>query len=197
MKLEDGHVPDTSKIDSVCQTSQPPRTRIGRAGYREHRCRPAAAAARLRLICNSHVERWQAGQSANIASISSLLMIRCPPLQFASTAARADEGGVSFWLPGIYSSLAAVPPSPGFSTPNSFYSYSGDAGGDRNFDIGGLVAPMSVPISGGFSWRRNGCRKPRSPLCLCDFFATPPCKSKIILMVRLEDRTRSWPTGDY
>jgi hypothetical protein len=57
-----------------------------------------------------------------------------------STAARADEGGVSFWLPGIYSSLAAVPPSPGFSMPSTFYSYSGDAGGNRNFDIGGLVA---------------------------------------------------------
>ncbi len=102
---------------------------------------PACGIGRtMRLICNSHVERWQAGQSANIASISSLLMTRCPPLQFASTAARADEGGVSFWLPGIYSSLAAVPPSPCFSTPSSFYSYSGDAGGDRNFDIGGLVA---------------------------------------------------------
>jgi hypothetical protein len=55
-------------------------------------------------------------------------------------AARADQGGVSFWLPGIYASLAAVPPAPGFSMPSTFYSYTGDAGGRRNFDIGGLVA---------------------------------------------------------
>src|SRR3954451_1906760 len=35
------------------------------------------------------------------------------------------------------------------------------------------------------------------PLCLCDFSATLPCKSKIWLMVRLDDRTRSWPTADH
>jgi hypothetical protein len=31
------------------------------------------------------------------------------------TAALADEGGVSFWLPGLYGSLAAVPVTPGWS----------------------------------------------------------------------------------
>ena len=28
--------------------------------------------------------------------------------------ARADEGGVSFWIPGLYGSLAAVPGTPGW-----------------------------------------------------------------------------------
>lgn len=27
----------------------------------------------------------------------------------------ADEGGVSFWLPGLFGSLAAVPPQPGWA----------------------------------------------------------------------------------
>ena len=31
----------------------------------------------------------------------------------AGTAARADEGGVSYWLPGQYGSFAAIAPAPG------------------------------------------------------------------------------------
>ena len=83
----------------------------------------------------------------------------------SATAARADQGGVSFWLPGLYASLAAVPPSPGFSVPSTLYFYTGEAGGDENLEIGGLVtaaldadflglflAPTSVPetpVAGG------------------------------------------------
>ncbi|WP_246711448.1 hypothetical protein [Rhizobium leguminosarum] len=31
------------------------------------------------------------------------------------SSAHADEGGVSFWLPGQYGGLAAVAPSPSFA----------------------------------------------------------------------------------
>jgi hypothetical protein len=54
--------------------------------------------------------------------------------------AEADQGGVSFWLPGIYASMAAVPPTPGFSVPSTFYFYSGKADSSRDFGIGGLIA---------------------------------------------------------
>ena len=37
----------------------------------------------------------------------------------------ADEGGVSFWTPGQYASLAAVPAAPGWSLPVQAYYYSG------------------------------------------------------------------------
>jgi len=37
--------------------------------------------------------------------IAAALCLGVPP-------ARADEGGVSFWLPGQFGSLAAVPPGP-------------------------------------------------------------------------------------
>ena len=30
----------------------------------------------------------------------------------SSAAVRADQGGVSFWVPGIYASMAAVPLDP-------------------------------------------------------------------------------------
>ncbi len=48
----------------------------------------------------------------------------------------ADEGGVSFWLPGQYGSFAAIPPEPGFSMPLVTYYYSGDAPGDQLIEKG-------------------------------------------------------------
>jgi hypothetical protein len=33
----------------------------------------------------------------------------------------ADEGGVSFWVPGFFGSLAATPQQPGFSFATIFY----------------------------------------------------------------------------
>jgi hypothetical protein len=54
-------------------------------------------------------------------------------------AARADEGGVSFWLPGQFGSFAAVQASPGWSLAALYYHASSDAGGDRQFPRGGRI----------------------------------------------------------
>jgi hypothetical protein len=51
-------------------------------------------------------------------------------------SARADEGGVSFWLPGQYSSFAAVPQAPGWYLPTQLYYYNGSASGTKNFQSG-------------------------------------------------------------
>lgn len=45
----------------------------------------------------------------------------------------ADQGGVSFWLPGTFGSLAAVPQQPGWSLATVYYHTSVDAGGDVAF----------------------------------------------------------------
>lgn len=37
--------------------------------------------------------------------------------------AQADEAGISFWLPGLYGSLAALPGQPGWSF-QSFYMHT-------------------------------------------------------------------------
>jgi hypothetical protein len=50
-----------------------------------------------------------------------------------STAAKSDEGGVSFWLPGQFGSLAAAPQQPGWSLATVYYHTSVDAGGDVAF----------------------------------------------------------------
>lgn len=52
----------------------------------------------------------------------------------------ADEGGVSFWLPGQYGSFAAIAPDPGFSLPLQSYCYQGDAGGERELKRGGKLS---------------------------------------------------------
>jgi len=60
-------------------------------------------------------------------------------LAAASTAPLADEGGVSFWLPGQFGSFAAVPADPGWSLPLLYYHTSTDAGASRSFSRGGQV----------------------------------------------------------
>ena len=60
----------------------------------------------------------------------------------ASQTAMADEGGVSFWIPGFFGSLAAVPQQPGWSLTDMFYNTNVKGGGDvalaREFEIGNV-----------------------------------------------------------
>jgi hypothetical protein len=51
-------------------------------------------------------------------------------LAVAAPIARADERGISFWLPGQFGSLAAVPLQPGLSVTEIFYNTGVSAGGD-------------------------------------------------------------------
>ena len=52
---------------------------------------------------------------------------------FAAKPAIADEGGVSFWVPGFFGSLAATPQVPGFSFANVLYYSQVSAGGNVAF----------------------------------------------------------------
>ncbi|MFZ4284994.1 SphA family protein [Variovorax sp. HJSM1_2] len=54
-------------------------------------------------------------------------------------AAFADEGGVSFWLPGQQGSFAAAPAEPGWSMPLMLYHTQPSAGSDKYFLNGGKV----------------------------------------------------------
>jgi hypothetical protein len=48
----------------------------------------------------------------------------------APREAMADQGGISFWLPGVFGSLAATPLQPGWSLATLYYHASTSAGGD-------------------------------------------------------------------
>jgi hypothetical protein len=53
--------------------------------------------------------------------------------------AMADEGGTSFWIPGLYGSLAAAPGSPGWSFGSVYYHTSVDAGADKALPLDGQI----------------------------------------------------------
>jgi hypothetical protein len=53
--------------------------------------------------------------------------------------ATADQGGVSFWLPGLFGSLTAVPATPGWSWANIYIHTSADAGGGVSLPAGGQL----------------------------------------------------------
>jgi len=57
-------------------------------------------------------------------------LVCCLGLVSLAGPALADEGGVSFWLPGQYGSLAAVPGTPGWALPLVYYH--GHASADAN-----------------------------------------------------------------
>ena len=53
--------------------------------------------------------------------------------------ALADEGGVSFWLPGQYGSLVAVPPTPGWAFAMIYFHPYSQAGAGQDIPRGGRV----------------------------------------------------------
>jgi hypothetical protein len=66
-------------------------------------------------------------------------------------AALADEGGVSFWLPGLFGSLAAVPQQPGWSAASIYYHTTVSAGGDvalaREIQIGRIPGNLTANLN--------------------------------------------------
>src|SRR5215472_6611377 len=73
----------------------------------------------------------------------------------ASQMALADEGGVSFWVPGQFGSLAATPLGPGWTVSETYYHWSGTGGADvaaaRLVSIGRFDPRVSVLASGSLN----------------------------------------------
>jgi hypothetical protein len=68
-----------------------------------------------------------------------------------SDVAYADEGGISYWLPGRFSSLAATPQVPGWSWAEVYYhttvAASGAVAAAREIQIGRFPASVNVNFS--------------------------------------------------
>src|SRR3954464_1895506 len=67
-------------------------------------------------------------RATSLTSAAVLIVVSFPP-----NIAKADEGGVSFWLPGIMGSLSAALPQPGFAFANIFYHSPPTGGADIAF----------------------------------------------------------------
>ena len=69
----------------------------------------------------------------------------------APTIASADEGGVSFWVPGLFGSLAAVPQQAGWSLSTAYCHDNVSAGADvaraREVTIGRIPINLNVNFS--------------------------------------------------
>ena len=75
------------------------------------------------------------------------------------TVASADEGGVSFWLPGFFGSLAAAPQQPGWSLTSIYYHTSVSAGADvaraREFETGRIPLNLTANVNAGLDARAD------------------------------------------
>jgi hypothetical protein len=73
-------------------------------------------------------------------------------LAFVPQASLADEGGVSFWIPGFFGSLAATPQQPGFSLATIYYHTTVSAGADvaaaRQVSRGNITANLTANLVG-------------------------------------------------
>jgi hypothetical protein len=70
---------------------------------------------------------------------------------FCPAIARADEGGVSFWLPGQYGSLAATPQTPGWALGSIYYhttvAGSGNVAAAREITVGRFSPTVNVNLN--------------------------------------------------
>jgi len=72
-----------------------------------------------------------------------------------SQSALADEGGLSFWVPGFFGSLAATPQTPGWSLATIYYHTSVKAGADVAFARQVAPGRLNVNFTGNVAANLN------------------------------------------
>ena len=90
---------------------------------------------------------WPSFSQRHLCIVALAALLALPP-----QIARADEGGVSFWIPGFFGSLAAVPQqTPGWSAASIYYHTSVSATGDvtraREIEIGRIPANLTAAVN--------------------------------------------------
>src|SRR5882757_8943492 len=72
-------------------------------------------------------------------------------LAFSPQIASADESGISFWVPGLFGSLAAAPTTPGWSLGTVYYhtsvAASGSAAAAREVQVGRFSPNVNVSLN--------------------------------------------------
>lgn len=86
-----------------------------------------------------------------VRTLASSLLIAAAAVTFVPEPSSADEGGVSFWVPGFFGSLAATPLQPGFSLTSIYYHTSVSAGADvaraREITTGRFTPTLAANVS--------------------------------------------------
>src|SRR5882672_12333801 len=77
--------------------------------------------------------------------LAAAALVLCPEIS------RADESGISFWLPGLEGSLAATPTTPGWSLGTIYHhtrvNASGAAAAAREFQVGRFSPTVNINLN--------------------------------------------------
>jgi hypothetical protein len=96
-------------------------------------------------------------RTARCALYASMLALGAAAI--TAKPAIADEGGVSFWVPGFFGSLAATPQQPGFSLATIYYHTSVSAGGNvafaRQVHRGNITANLTGSVTADLDARAD------------------------------------------
>jgi hypothetical protein len=78
-------------------------------------------------------------------AVTAAALVFCPAIS------HADEGGISFWLPGQYGSLAATPQTPGWALGAIYYHTNVTGGGNvaasREIEVGRFSPTVNVNLN--------------------------------------------------
>ena len=97
----------------------------------------------------------QTRTSAAIRSVLAGCGLAAALMTASTDVARADEGGVSFWVPGFFGSLAAAPVTPGFAFASIYYHTSVEAGADVAFARQVTRGNLTVNFTGNVNINLN------------------------------------------
>ena len=138
--------------------------------------------------------------TVRVALISSLLA--CATSAVSMSPAIADEGGVSFWVPGFFGSLAAAPQVPGFSWANILYYSQVSAGGNVAFAKQVPLGHINLNFTGNLNANVHGSAEPLYLAIPGYTFATPVLggQASIFLAIpygRIESSVDATITGNF
>jgi hypothetical protein len=90
-------------------------------------------------------------RKAALRSSATVTLLCAGILSTSVSGALADESGTSFWVPGLYGSLAAVPGTPGWAVASIYYHTTVDAGANvaaaREIQIGRFSPSVNVNLN--------------------------------------------------
>src|SRR5262249_51740903 len=96
------------------------------------------------LVGSEHLRSW-------VRSLAVILALALGVTLAVPATSFADEDGVSFWIPGLFGSLAAVPQHPGWQVSAINYfdsvSASGAVAAAREITIGKLNPSVNVNLN--------------------------------------------------
>jgi hypothetical protein len=123
--------------------------RTGKTGLQDHNRTADLSAlggrmgpSRSKSITASRKDRCGFGMARGLSALLLALVAAWGP-----SAAKADFGGISFWLPGTFGSLTAVPGHPGWAWATLYIHLSSEASGGKTFQRGGsLVAGLQARV---------------------------------------------------